>query len=277
MPRNTADPGFFTLTAAYARRIGTRLPETAVHAAVGPHHDAGITGHRALRPCRSFPVRPRGRRRHEHAFHGGGRQPPGRAEYRHVCASSSPTWRPGARAAHESRRRRPSGSMDEYRAAVAGVPKGAPLLIGGKSMGGRVASLVADELHAQGRIAGLVCLGYPFHPPKKPDQLRTAHLVDLRCPALIVQGERDPFGTAQRSRGHAAVAGDPLALGRRRRPRSRPPRQLRLHAQGQPGRRGRRDCGLRCELGGHAALEGAMPHAPCRARDAAAPAGAAAA
>lgn len=85
--------------------------------------------------------------------------------------------------------------MDEYRAAVAGVPKGAPLLIGGKSMGGRVASLVADELHAQGRIAGLVCLGYPFHPPNKPDQLRTAHLVNLRCPALIVQGDRDPFGT----------------------------------------------------------------------------------
>lgn len=85
--------------------------------------------------------------------------------------------------------------MDEYRAAVAGVPKGPPLLIGGKSMGGRVASLVADELHTQGRIAGLVCLGYPFHPPNKPDQLRTAHLVDLRCPALIVQGDRDPFGT----------------------------------------------------------------------------------
>ena len=84
--------------------------------------------------------------------------------------------------------------MDEYRAAVAGVPSGVPLLIGGKSMGGRVASLVADELHAQGHIAGLVCLGYPFHPPNKPDQLRTAHLQGLVCPALIVQGERDPFG-----------------------------------------------------------------------------------
>jgi uncharacterized protein len=84
--------------------------------------------------------------------------------------------------------------MDEYRAAVAGMPQGAPLLIGGKSMGGRVASLVADELYSAGRIAGLVCLGYPFHPPKKPDQLRTAHLVGLRCPTLIVQGDRDPFG-----------------------------------------------------------------------------------
>lgn len=85
--------------------------------------------------------------------------------------------------------------MDEYRTAVAGAPRGAPLLIGGKSMGGRVASLVADELHAQGHVAGLVCLGYPFHPPKRPDQLRTPHLIALKCPALIVQGDRDPFGS----------------------------------------------------------------------------------
>ncbi|HEX6000685.1 MAG TPA: alpha/beta family hydrolase [Hyphomicrobiaceae bacterium] len=84
--------------------------------------------------------------------------------------------------------------MDEYRAAVAAAGPGAPLFIGGKSMGGRVASLVADELHAAGRIAGMVCLGYPFHPPNQPDKLRTAHLEGLTCPALIVQGERDPFG-----------------------------------------------------------------------------------
>ena len=45
------------------------------------------------------------------------------------------------------------------------------------------------------RIAGLVCLGYPFHPPGKPEQLRTAHLQAIRCPTLIVQGERDPFGS----------------------------------------------------------------------------------
>ncbi len=69
------------------------------------------------------------------------------------------------------------------------------LFIGGKSMGGRVASLVADELYEQKEIRGLVCLGYPFHPPAKPDQLRTEHLVELRCPTLIVQGERDPFGS----------------------------------------------------------------------------------
>lgn len=92
--------------------------------------------------------------------------------------------------------------MDEYRAAVAAVPAGAPVVIGGKSMGGRVASLVADELYAAGRIAGLVCLGYPFHPPKKPEQLRTAHLQQLACPALIVQGERDPFGTRDEVEGY---------------------------------------------------------------------------
>jgi hypothetical protein len=69
------------------------------------------------------------------------------------------------------------------------------LFIGGKSLGGRVASLFADELHDRTEIGGLVCLGYPFHPPGKPEQLRTAHLKELRCPALIVQGERDPFGS----------------------------------------------------------------------------------
>jgi uncharacterized protein len=65
------------------------------------------------------------------------------------------------------------------------------LVIGGKSMGGRMASLVADEAGA----AGLVCLGYPFHPVGKPTQLRVEHLLKLKTPALIVQGERDPFGT----------------------------------------------------------------------------------
>ena len=103
--------------------------------------------------------------------------------------------------------------MDEYRAAVAAVPAGAPLIIGGKSMGGRVASLVADELYSAGRIAGLACLGYPFHPPKKPEQLRTAHLLALACPALIVQGERDPFGTRAEVEDLPPVAGDPLSLG----------------------------------------------------------------
>lgn len=82
--------------------------------------------------------------------------------------------------------------LDAWREAVAasGV-RPERLVIGGKSLGGRIASLVADELG----VRGLVCLGYPFHPPGKPEKLRTEHLEQLATPALILQGERDPFGT----------------------------------------------------------------------------------
>lgn len=97
--------------------------------------------------------------------------------------------------------RRPPPKMavlvEEYREALALARrqvKSTRFLIGGKSMGGRVASLIADEEFAAGRVAGCVCLGYPFHPANKPASLRTAHLERLRCPTLIVQGERDALG-----------------------------------------------------------------------------------
>lgn len=93
--------------------------------------------------------------------------------------------------------------IPEYRAAVDALGATGPLIIGGKSMGGRVASMAADELHAAGRIAGLLCLGYPFHPPAKPTQLRTAHLADLKTPTLICQGTRDEFGTRDEVAGYA--------------------------------------------------------------------------
>ena len=67
----------------------------------------------------------------------------------------------------------------------------APIVLAGKSMGGRVATTIADELG----VAGVVVFGYPFHPPKRPAQLRTAHLEHLQTRTLILQGERDPFGT----------------------------------------------------------------------------------
>lgn len=76
------------------------------------------------------------------------------------------------------------------------------LVIGGKSLGGRIASMVADDA----RVAGLVCLGYPFHPPGKPDQLRTEHLRTLHTPALILQGTRDPFGGPDDVAGYALSA-----------------------------------------------------------------------
>ena len=90
----------------------------------------------------------------------------------------------------------------EYLAAIEELAVAGPLIIGGKSMGGRVASMVADELFAEGAIAGLVCLGYPFHPPVKPAQLRTKHLEKLDCPALICQGTRDEFGTRDEVAGY---------------------------------------------------------------------------
>jgi predicted alpha/beta-hydrolase family hydrolase len=68
---------------------------------------------------------------------------------------------------------------------------GSRLVIGGKSMGGRIASMIADEAGA----IGLVCLGYPFHPPGRPQRLRVEHLRELRTPTLILQGTRDSLGS----------------------------------------------------------------------------------
>jgi hypothetical protein len=67
------------------------------------------------------------------------------------------------------------------------------LFIGGKSMGGRMATHLAAE--RQQDVRGVVALGYPLHPPGKPEQLRVAHLPSIQVPVLIVQGARDTFGT----------------------------------------------------------------------------------
>jgi predicted alpha/beta-hydrolase family hydrolase len=98
-----------------------------------------------------------------------------------------------ARRREDGKRRPPDRQpvlLEPWRAVVSSTTS-ANVAIGGKSMGGRMASLIADEVGA----AGLVCLGYPFHPPGKPDRLRTEHLAALKTPTLILQGERDPFGT----------------------------------------------------------------------------------
>ena len=88
---------------------------------------------------------------------------------------------------------------EAWRAAIAEaradeVFRSLPLFIGGKSMGGRIASHVA----AQGveGVSGLVFLGYPLHPPGRPQQRRDAHLPSIAQPMLFVQGSRDEFGTA---------------------------------------------------------------------------------
>ena len=92
----------------------------------------------------------------------------------------------------DGRRRPPNPQarlLEIWRTVIAALGP-ANLVIGGKSMGGRMASMIADET----RVRGLICLGYPFHPPGRPDKLRTAHLESLATPTLIVQGTRDPFG-----------------------------------------------------------------------------------
>jgi predicted alpha/beta-hydrolase family hydrolase len=79
-----------------------------------------------------------------------------------------------------------------YREVVEHLTKshaGLPLVIGGKSMGGRIASHVATTTS----VDGLVFLGYPLHPPGRPDRMRDAHLSDVKAPMLFVEGTRDPF------------------------------------------------------------------------------------
>ena len=80
--------------------------------------------------------------------------------------------------------------LESFRAAIEAVGGADKTVIGGKSMGGRMASLLAEDAG----VRGLVCLGFPFHPPGKPEVMRTSHLLRMRMPALIVQGTRDTFG-----------------------------------------------------------------------------------
>jgi predicted alpha/beta-hydrolase family hydrolase len=103
-----------------------------------------------------------------------------------------------------------------YRAAVRAARDHfgrASVFIGGKSMGGRIAThlAAADDAQASG-IKGVVLLGYPLHPPGKPDQLRAAHLRHIDVPVLFVQGERDPFGTPEELRPIIASMAAPVTL-----------------------------------------------------------------
>ena len=80
--------------------------------------------------------------------------------------------------------------LDSWRKVIGHLGGAENVVIGGKSMGGRMASLIAAEMP----VRGLLCLGYPFHPPGKPAKTRTEHLAALDVPGLILQGTRDPFG-----------------------------------------------------------------------------------
>ena len=89
-----------------------------------------------------------------------------------------------------------SGVIDRVRAELG---SGSLILVGGKSMGGRMASILASR---RDDIDGVICFGYPFHPPGKLDRWRTAHFRDLNCPMLVLQGTRDPFGKPDELEDH---------------------------------------------------------------------------
>lgn len=113
----------------------------------------------------------------------------------------------------ETGKRRPPPPIDQTLAqfsewyALLGALSAMPMWVGGKSMGGRVATLLASEQ----ACPGVVVAGYPFHPPKAPNKLRLDHWSAIDCPLLILQGERDPFGTHEEVAGYSLPANAQLA------------------------------------------------------------------
>ena len=88
----------------------------------------------------------------------------------------------------------------------------AELVIGGRSMGGRMCTMASSDFEDALLVAGVVCIGYPLHPPKKPEQLRTEHLPRLVAKALFISGTRDEFGTPEELTGAFALLPSPPAV-----------------------------------------------------------------
>ena len=93
--------------------------------------------------------------------------------------------------------------LEAFREQVALEADSPALVLAGKSLGGRVATLLLEETAAAGTVRAGLCFGYPFHPPGRPESLRTAHLETLSVPTLFMQGERDPFGRRAEVEGYA--------------------------------------------------------------------------
>jgi predicted alpha/beta-hydrolase family hydrolase len=90
--------------------------------------------------------------------------------------------------------------MAELSEQISQMPTDLPLVIAGKSMGGRVATLLAASHLLPAQVKGVIAFGYPFHPPKK-DSWRTEHFIDLKRSVWVLQGERDPFGSSEELAG----------------------------------------------------------------------------
>lgn len=96
--------------------------------------------------------------------------------------------------------------LAHFREVIRQVAGNGRIFIGGKSMGGRMASLLAAEPDLAGTLSGCVCFGYPFHPPGKPDHWRVEHFGRFHCPVMIIQGTRDPFGKQEEVEGFEALS-----------------------------------------------------------------------
>ena len=119
------------------------------------------------------------------------------------------------------RQKRPKGSpfpagaaedREGLRRAVSALREiaGGRVYLGGQSYGGRQATMLAAESH--GLVDALLLTSYPLHPPGQPERLRTAHLPDLRTPALFAHGSKDPFGTLDEMRNALAQIPSPAML-----------------------------------------------------------------
>jgi predicted alpha/beta-hydrolase family hydrolase len=99
---------------------------------------------------------------------------------------------------------RPAVLLETWRAALASAKRwagGRPLMAGGKSLGGRMASVLAAEMGGAFPAAALVFFGYPLHAPGRTDRLRDEHLLDVRVPMLFIQGTSDPLARSDLVKG----------------------------------------------------------------------------
>jgi predicted alpha/beta-hydrolase family hydrolase len=121
----------------------------------------------------------------------------------------------GAQAGKAGRRApdRPEVLMAAVREELATIGSRRNVVVGGRSMGGRICSMVAagaDGIAAPKRLRGVVTISYPLHPPGRPDRLRVEHLPDVAAPWLFVHGDRDPFGSPAELEHWTATVGGPV-------------------------------------------------------------------
>lgn len=100
--------------------------------------------------------------------------------------------------------------VQAVRDAAAAMPGRGPLVVGGRSMGGRMCSLAVADPTEPLRAGGLVLVSYPLHPPGRPERLRVEHFPALAVPCLFVHGTRDPFGSPDELRAHTAAIAGPV-------------------------------------------------------------------